>query len=211
MFTLYAHCCRQLCGSLGCYDIGMEKRVSLRNPIELQTYNKVFHKVTTTDDPVIRKVSKVILFIVVDFVFLFSLSPFCGYMQYIIVFILIKAPLLLLPGLVSFYEACHKHDFVAYYVAWRLYSVVPTYHTCFCHPSQLVKSPECADVKVFGTDAILSTLMTCSRSKYSWDIVATRVGENHLFFDKRDDSRFGKKYYIMRCVWLNYVVCVTDW
>ncbi|XP_064406956.1 eukaryotic translation initiation factor 3 subunit D-like [Halichondria panicea] len=98
----------RLCGSLGCYDIGMEKRVSLRNPTRLQTYNRIFHKVTTTDDPIIRK---------------------------------------------------------------------------------LVKSPECADVKVFGTDIILSTLMTCSRSKYSWDIVATRIGQ-HLFFDKRDDSQF---------------------
>ncbi len=56
------NCCglfgfRRLCGSLGCYDIGTEKRVSLRNSIKLQTYNRIFHKVTTTDDPVIRKVS----------------------------------------------------------------------------------------------------------------------------------------------------------
>ena len=36
---------------------------------------------------------------------------------------------------------------------------------------QLTKSPECSDCKVFATDTILSTLMTCARSNYSWDIV----------------------------------------
>ena len=30
---------------------------------------------------------------------------------------------------------------------------------------------ECPDCRVFATDAILATLMTCSRSIYSWDIV----------------------------------------
>ena len=40
---------------------------------------------------------------------------------------------------------------------------------------------------VFATDAILSTLMCCPRSMYSWDIVIQRVG-NKLFLDKRDAS-----------------------
>merc|ERR1712121_263524 len=42
---------------------------------------------------------------------------------------------------------------------------------------------------VFGTDAIISTLMCCTRSVHSWDIIVQRVG-NKLFFDKRDDSSF---------------------
>ena len=42
---------------------------------------------------------------------------------------------------------------------------------------------------VFATDAILATLMSCTRSVYSWDIVVQRVGSK-LFFDKRDDSDF---------------------
>lgn len=46
---------------------------------------------------------------------------------------------------------------------------------------------------VFATDAIVSTLMCCCRSVYSWDIVVQRVG-NKLFFDKRDDSEFGKRF-----------------
>jgi translation initiation factor 3 subunit D len=42
---------------------------------------------------------------------------------------------------------------------------------------------------VFGTDAIISTLMCCTRSVHSWDIIVQRVGKK-LFFDKRDDSSF---------------------
>lgn len=42
---------------------------------------------------------------------------------------------------------------------------------------------------MFATDAILATLMVCTRSGNSWDIVVQRVGDK-LFFDKRDDSDF---------------------
>lgn len=42
---------------------------------------------------------------------------------------------------------------------------------------------------MFATDAILATLMCCTRSVYSWDIIVQRVGKK-LFFDKRDDSEF---------------------
>ncbi|XP_066914272.1 eukaryotic translation initiation factor 3 subunit D-like [Clytia hemisphaerica] len=42
---------------------------------------------------------------------------------------------------------------------------------------------------VFGTDAIISALMCCTRSVASWDIIVQRVGKK-LFFDKRDDSDF---------------------
>lgn len=45
---------------------------------------------------------------------------------------------------------------------------------------------------MFATDAILATLMSCTRSVYSWDIVVQRVGSK-LFFDKRDNSDFGKR------------------
>ncbi|XP_065826633.1 eukaryotic translation initiation factor 3 subunit D-like isoform X2 [Oscarella lobularis] len=54
--------------------------------------------------------------------------------------------------------------------------------------SQKYKDSE--ELIVFATDAILSTLMTCTRSVYSWDIVAQRVGKNFLFLDKRDKSQF---------------------
>jgi translation initiation factor 3 subunit D len=42
---------------------------------------------------------------------------------------------------------------------------------------------------VFATDAILSHLMACPRSVYSWDIVVQKV-DGVLFFDKRADSQF---------------------
>lgn len=44
---------------------------------------------------------------------------------------------------------------------------------------------------MFATDAILATLMCCTRSVNSWDIIVQRVG-NKLFFDKRDNSDFGE-------------------
>lgn len=54
-------------------------------------------------------------------------------------------------------------------------------------------SPQLAKTQgnVFATDAILATLMCCTRSVNSWDIIVQRVG-NKLFFDKRDNSDFGE-------------------
>ena len=46
---------------------------------------------------------------------------------------------------------------------------------------------------VFATDAILATLMTASRSVYSWDIIADVVSSRNgptIFFDKRENSDF---------------------
>ena len=40
---------------------------------------------------------------------------------------------------------------------------------------------------VFATDIILATLMCCTRSVYSWDIVATKL-KGKIFLDKREDS-----------------------
>ena len=45
-----------------------------------------------------------------------------------------------------------------------MYVIIIIYHT------QLAKQ-ERDTCKVFATDAILATLMTCTRSRYSWDIV----------------------------------------
>ena len=47
------------------------------------------------------------------------------------------------------------------------------------------------DSNVYATDAILSTIMCCSRSSNSWDVVVQKIA-GKLFFDKRDDSEFGK-------------------
>lgn len=49
---------------------------------------------------------------------------------------------------------------------------------------------------VYATDAILACLMCCTRSNYSWDIVIEKVGDK-LFFDKRDNTEFGKLRFII--------------
>ena len=90
------------CGELEYYDKAYD-RVNIKTEVSLAKVNRIFHKVTTTDDPIIRK--------------------------------------LLTKG------------------------------------------------NVFATDTIISTLMTCTRSVYSWDIIVQRVGKK-LFFDKRDKSAF---------------------
>ncbi|XP_046847373.1 eukaryotic translation initiation factor 3 subunit D-like [Xenia sp. Carnegie-2017] len=90
------------CGELEYYDKAYD-RVNIKNEVPLALQNRIFHKVTTTDDPVIRNI--------------------------------------LMEG------------------------------------------------NVFATDTIISTLMTCTRSVYSWDIIAHRVGSK-LFFDMRDESAF---------------------
>jgi len=91
------------CGSLEYYDKSYD-RVNVKNEKPLQIVDRVVHTVTTTDDPIIRKLSKTV-------------------------------------------------------------------------------------GNVFATDAILATLMCCTRSNYSWDIVVENVN-GILFFDKRDNSEF---------------------
>mmetsp|Transcript_20506 Transcript_20506/g.29275 ORF Transcript_20506/g.29275 Transcript_20506/m.29275 type:complete len:575 (+) Transcript_20506:65-1789(+) len=44
--------------------------------------------------------------------------------------------------------------------------------------------------KVFITDAILSHLMVCPRSVFSWDVIVQKLPDGTLFFDKRDSSQF---------------------
>lgn len=53
---------------------------------------------------------------------------------------------------------------------------------------------------MFATDAILATLMCCTRSVNSWDIIVQRVG-NKLFFDKRDNSDFGEFRAVVTVTW----------
>jgi len=55
---------------------------------------------------------------------------------------------------------------------------------------QLAKKQAPKQCTVHATDSILATLMCCTRSQYSWDIIAQRIGKNKLIFDKRDKSNF---------------------
>ena len=49
---------RHLCGSLGIYDVLKEKKISVKSPHVLNVYDRIYHKVTTTDDPIIRDVRR---------------------------------------------------------------------------------------------------------------------------------------------------------
>merc|ERR1711962_294956 len=93
------------CGTMEYYDKAYD-RVNVKSEKPLKRIDRIFHTVTTTDDPVIRKLSK----------------------------------------------------------------------------SQ-------SDVNVFATDTILATLMCCTRSAYSWDIVVQKIG-GKVFLDKRDNTEF---------------------
>ncbi|XP_022092608.1 eukaryotic translation initiation factor 3 subunit D-like isoform X2 [Acanthaster planci] len=90
------------CGEMEYYDKTFD-RITTKSQRRLARVNRIFHKVTTTDDPIIRKLA--------------------------------------------------------------------------------------GKGKVFATDIILATLMCCTRSVYSWDIIVQHVG-GKLFFDKRDDPEF---------------------
>jgi translation initiation factor 3 subunit D len=91
------------CGTLEFYDKTYD-RVNIRNERPLQRIDRIFHTVTTTDDPIIRQLSKTV-------------------------------------------------------------------------------------GNVYATDTILATIMCCTRSNYSWDIVIEKIGDK-LFMDKRDNTEF---------------------
>ncbi|XP_037725906.1 eukaryotic translation initiation factor 3 subunit D-2 [Drosophila subpulchrella] len=91
------------CGSLDYYD-KLYDRVNLRNEKPLLKMDRVVHTATTTDDPVIRRLSKTM-------------------------------------------------------------------------------------GNIFATDEILATIMCCTRSNYSWDVVIEKLGTK-VFLDKRDNTQF---------------------
>jgi len=91
------------CGSLEYYD-KLYDRVNLRNEKPLLKMDRVVHTATTTDDPVIRRLSKTM-------------------------------------------------------------------------------------GNIFATDEILATIMCCTRSNYSWDVVIEKLGTK-VFLDKRDNTQF---------------------
>ena len=82
------------------------------------------------------------------------------------------------------FDSMRQHLLNLFSISFRLFKQVTTTDDPIIR--KLAKS--CGNV--FATDAILATLMCATRSQYSWDIIAQRVGRNKLFFDKRDDSTF---------------------
>uniref|UniRef100_A0A3P9J0R4 Eukaryotic translation initiation factor 3, subunit D n=1 Tax=Oryzias latipes TaxID=8090 RepID=A0A3P9J0R4_ORYLA len=72
-----------------------------------------------------------------------------------------------------------------------LRSIKRIFHTVTTTDDPVIRKLAKTQGNVFATDAILATLMCCTRSVNSWDIIVQRVG-NKLFFDKRDNSDFGE-------------------
>uniref|UniRef100_A0A665TPQ7 Eukaryotic translation initiation factor 3 subunit D n=1 Tax=Echeneis naucrates TaxID=173247 RepID=A0A665TPQ7_ECHNA len=74
----------------------------------------------------------------------------------------------------------------------QLKSIKRIFHTVTTTDDPVIRKLAKTQGNVFATDAILATLMCCTRSVNSWDIIVQRVG-NKLFFDKRDNSDFGER------------------
>ncbi|XP_014246561.1 eukaryotic translation initiation factor 3 subunit D [Cimex lectularius] len=63
------------------------------------------------------------------------------------------------------------------------------FHTVTTTDDPIIRKLSKTEGNVYATDAILATLMCCTRSNYSWDIVIEKIGDK-LFFDKRDNTEF---------------------
>ncbi|XP_063916532.1 eukaryotic translation initiation factor 3 subunit D [Zophobas morio] len=70
-----------------------------------------------------------------------------------------------------------------------LQSVNRIFHTVTTTDDPIIRKLSKTEGNVFTTDAILATIMCCTRSNYSWDIVIEKIGDK-LFFDKRDNTEF---------------------
>ncbi|EZA58205.1 hypothetical protein DMN91_011646 [Ooceraea biroi] len=63
------------------------------------------------------------------------------------------------------------------------------FHTVTTTDDPIIRKLSKTEGNVYATDAILATIMCCTRSNYSWDIIIEKIGEK-LFFDKRDNTEF---------------------
>ncbi|KFB36211.1 AGAP002337-PA-like protein [Anopheles sinensis] len=70
-----------------------------------------------------------------------------------------------------------------------LQSVDRIFHTVTTTDDPIIRQLSKAHGNVYATDAILATIMCCTRSNYSWDIVIEKIGDK-LFMDKRDNTEF---------------------
>jgi translation initiation factor 3 subunit D len=70
-----------------------------------------------------------------------------------------------------------------------LQSVNRIFHTVTTTDDPIIRKLTKTEGNVYATDAILATIMCCTRSNYSWDIVIEKLGDK-LFFDKRDNTEF---------------------
>jgi len=71
----------------------------------------------------------------------------------------------------------------------KLKRIDRTFHTVTTTDDPIIRDLSRTHGNVYATDVIIATLMTATRSVYSWDIVVQKV-QGKLFFDKRENSDF---------------------
>ena len=67
------------------------------------------------------------------------------------------------------------------------------FHTVTTTDDPVIRKFSKMEGNEYATDVILATLMYCTRSNYSWEIVIEKIGDK-LFLDKRDNTEFGNLY-----------------
>ncbi|XP_055551515.1 eukaryotic translation initiation factor 3 subunit D [Wyeomyia smithii] len=63
------------------------------------------------------------------------------------------------------------------------------FHTVTTTDDPIIRVLSKTHGNVYATDSILATIMCCTRSNYSWDIVIEKIGDK-LFMGKRDNTEF---------------------
>lgn len=63
------------------------------------------------------------------------------------------------------------------------------FHTVTTTDDPIIRKLSKSVGTVYATDTILATIMCCTRSNYSWDIVIEKIGDK-IFMDKRDSTEF---------------------
>jgi len=71
----------------------------------------------------------------------------------------------------------------------KLRRIDRVFHTVTTTDDPVIRELSRTHGHVYATDVIVATLMTATRSVFSWDIVVQKV-QGKLFFDKRDNSDF---------------------
>lgn len=90
-------------------------------------------------------------------------------------------------GALEFYDK--THDRINVKNERALQRVDRIFHTVTTTDDPVIRQLTKTEGNVYATDAILATIMCCTRSNYSWDIVIEKIGDK-LFMDKRDNTEF---------------------
>lgn len=83
------------------------------------------------------------------------------------------------------------------------------FHTVTTTDDPVIRRLSKLEGNVYATDAILATLMCCTRSNYSWDIVIEKIGDK-LFLDKRDNTEFGNYTFLFIDIMIINIIIIIE-